>query len=482
MMITMGQSLNKSSCAPSRIPACVAVFVCIAAVGHGCGCDRAIIVVHDAAADNQVSADSPDEEFIAGEPETDDRLEPLPDDLDPDETGETPAVTWAKSYGGEEREWACAIQQTFDDGYILVGWTNSFGTGGIDALVIKLDEQGNVAWQRTYGGPEEDRPMHVRQAPDGGYIVAGRTSSFGAGEADAWVLRLDESGSIIWQNTYGGESDDWARHILPTFDDGYIITGGTGSFGEGDKDFLVFKLDDSGNVMWQRTYGSERSEYASSMQQASEGGYYLAGWTEISSGRYWADVLFLDSDGEIVWRHTIDEFTGGGDSLPIEPLPGGGFIFASNAGADFWVAKLDERLNSYYNRTYGGEGNEYPNAIRRTADGGYVVAGWTNSFAARENDIWILKIASNLDIEWQKTYGGEASDNVLSIQQTSDGGYVVAGVTESFGRGDIDIWVLFPELITSDAAMQATIREHPGLKWKALNVRKHFGLPLEEEI
>jgi stress response protein SCP2 len=258
-----------------------------------------------------------------------------------DENG---VVEWQKAYGGTGRDYTSPVQQTLDGGYIVVGWTYSFGNGGVDLWLFKLDENGDIVWQKTYGGTGNEYGWFVQQTSDGGYIVVGETTSSGAGNADAWVIKLDANGNVTWQKTYGGTGDDYAYAIQQTLDLGYIVAAETNSFGAGSSDVWVFKLDANGNVTWQKTYG--------------------------------------------------------------------------------------------------GTGSEFPWFTQQTQDLGYIVAAETNSFGAGQYDGWLLKLDANGNVTWQKTYGGSGNDYAWFAQQTSDGGYIVAGDSESFGQGGRDAWIL----------------------------------------
>jgi uncharacterized delta-60 repeat protein len=306
---------------------------------------------------------------------------------------------WAKTYGGTGIEYASYIQQTADGGYIVTGATQSFGAGENDIWVLKLDANGAVQWQKTYGGPSYDNvtfSIPIQQTADGGYIVAGSTTSFGAGYGDIWVLKLNADGTIKWQKTYGGSSYDTAYSIQQTADGGYIVAGATSSFGAGNGDLWVLMLDANGAVQWQKTYGGTDYESAYSIQQTTDGGYIVAG----------ANAFLIGGNG------------------------------------DFWVLKLDSSGTIAWQKTYGGTNSEFAFSIQQTADGGYIVTGATSSFGAGYNDIWVLKLDANGTIAWQKTYGGTKYEHARSIQQTADGGYIVAGSTTSFGAGENDIWVL----------------------------------------
>jgi len=355
---------------------------------------------------------------------------------------------WAKSYGGTDWEWPRSIQQTSDGGYVVAGYTCSFGAGDRDFWVLKLDRDGNIQWQKTYGGTDWDGARSIQQTSDDGYVVAGPTESFGAGDRDFWVLKLDRDGNIQWQKTYGGTDWDGARSTKQTSDGGYVVAGHTYSFGASDRDFWVLKLDRDGNIQWQKTYGGTDWDEARSIQQTSDGGYAVAGRTDsfgAGDRDFW--VLKLDSDGNIQWQKTY----GGADwdwARSIQQTSDGGYVVAGytysfGAGtSDFWVLKLDRDGHIQWQKTYGGTDWDGARSIQQTSDGGYVVAGYTYSFGAGLNDFWVLKLDRDGHIQWQKTYGGADWDWARSIQQTSDGGYVVAGRTESFGAGRADFWVL----------------------------------------
>ena len=301
------------------------------------------------------------------------------------------ASQWAKTYGGSGYDEGSAIQQTGDGGYIVAGYTQSFGAGRYDGWVLKLNADGSVAWQKTYGGSSDDYAYAIQQTGDGGYIVGGFTQSFGAGNYDAWVLKLNADGSVAWQKTYGGSGNDYANAIQQTGDGGYIVAGYTQSFGAGNYDAWVLKLNADGSVAWQKTYGGSGDGCAFAIQQTGDGGYIVGGFTV----NFVAWVLKLNADGSVAWQ-----------------------------------------------KTYGGSGNDRTYAIQQTADGGYIMAGNTQSFGAGSYDAWALKLNADGSVAWQKTYGGSGLDYAYAIQQTADGGYIVAGMTLSFGAGENDVWVL----------------------------------------
>ncbi len=291
--------------------------------------------------------------------------------------------TWVKRYSGT----IASIQQTSDGRYIAIGSISIIGAGGsafTNVWVVRLDSNGEILWQKTYGGPVFDYGKSISPTPDGGYIAAGETDSFGAGSRDIWVLKLDAMGNILWQQTYGGNDYDWLGSIQTTVDGGYVVAGGTYSFGAGNADPWVLKLDAKGAVEWQRYYSSIYYGEASAVRQTSDGGYVIAGGT-----------------------------------------------YSFGAGSeDGWILKLDANGNVLWQNTYGGTTTDFLTSIQLTSDGGYIAAGYTYSFGAGYGDIWVLKFNADGSVLWQKAYGGTGgtgNDTANAVRQTADGGYVVAG-------------------------------------------------------
>jgi uncharacterized repeat protein (TIGR01451 family) len=271
-----------------------------------------------------------------------------------------------------------AADQTSDGGYILAGDTDNFGAGGRDFWVLKLDSSGAVTWQKTYGGSATETATSIQQTSDGGYIVTGYAYSFGAGSSDIWVLKLTSTGAVSWQKTYGGSGAELGSIIRQTSDGGYILAAATNSYGV-NYDVWILKLDSSGNVSWQKRYGTTSRQYAHSMELTNDGGYIIAGET-YEAGNY-----------------------------------------------DFWVLKLDSAGAIDWQKTYGGTDVDKATSIQQTRDGGYIVAGETKSFAVGLNyDVWVLKLTSTGTVSWQKVYGAVNSNNGAQIVAARDGTYTVA--------------------------------------------------------
>ncbi|MFZ8835359.1 MAG: T9SS type A sorting domain-containing protein [Candidatus Caldipriscus sp.] len=349
------------------------------------------------------------------------------------------ATYFAKIYGGTNSEGAYSVQQTSDGGYIVAGGTLSFGVDSSDIFLIKTDANGNVQWAKTYGGTAWDYAYSVQQTSDGGYIVAGRTRSFGAGLSDAFLVKTDANGNVIWAKTYGGTGTDYARSIQQTSDGGYIVAGITWSFGAGGLDIFLIKTDANGNVIWSKTYGGTGWDEAYSVQQTSDGGYIVAGYTlSFGAGDYDIFLIKTDANGNVIWSKTYGG-TGWDWAYSVQQTSDGGYIVAGytlSFGAgdyDIFLIKTDANGNIIWAKTYGGTGWDWAYSVQQTSDGGYIVAGFTRFFGTGYDDIFLIKTDASGNIQWDKTYGGTSGDYASSVQQTSDGGYIVAGVTESFG-------------------------------------------------
>ena len=397
-------------------------------------------------------------------------------------------LDWQRCLGGSSSDYVNSIQATPDGGYIMAGYTYSNdgdvsgNHGSYDVWVVKLDQSGNLQWQKCLGGSSYDYVNSIQATPDGGYIMAGQTDSNDGdvsgnhGSYDVWAVKLDQSGNLQWQKCLGGSSYDYVNNIQATPDGGYIMAGQTDSY-DGDvsgyhynSDVWVVKLDQSGNLEWQKCLGGNGTEYANSIQATPDGGYIMAGQTDSNGGDVSGNhgyndvwVVKLDQSGNLQWQRCLG---GSSDdySNSIQETSDGGYIMAgftiSNDGDvsgnhgyyDVWVIKLDQSGNLQWQRCLGGTSADYVNinSIQATPDGGYIMAGQTNSNDGDVsgnhgyNDVWVVKISP---IEWQASYGGSGGDYIWDAAQAGDGGYVFVGETDS-QAGDVsgnhgrqDAWV-----------------------------------------
>ena len=359
-----------------------------------------------------------------------------------------PDTLWTRTYGGSGTDLASSVQLTSDGGYIVAGYTNSFGSGLDDFYLVKTNPLGDTLWTRTFGGSVNDRCYAVQQTTDGGYILGGATVSFGAGDEDFYLVKTNSSGDTLWTRTYGGSGFERAQSVQQTADGGYIVAGRTTSFGAGSNDFYLVKTTSLGDTLWTRTYGGSSDDLANSVQQTADGGYIVAGWTE-SFGGAGGDCYLVktNSQGDTLWTRIY----GGGLTdwaAHARQTTDGGYIvvgYTESFGAgnyDFYLLKTNSLGDTLWTRTYGGGGSDVGLSVRQTTDGGYILGGYTNSYGAGQSDFWLVKTDENGDSLWTRTYGGGNNDDANSVQQTADGGYILSGFTSSFGAGDDDFYLV----------------------------------------
>ncbi len=357
---------------------------------------------------------------------------------------------WAKTYGGAAEDEAYVIQQTTDGGYIVAGSTESFLDESGDAWILKLDSAGGIEWQKKYGRTFAELAYSIQQTNDGGFVIAGAFPTFGWG---IWVLKIDPEGEVEWQEYFkGGQYEAGVAYsIQQTIDGGYIVAGEFRYEDTTDRDIWILKLASDGTKEWDNTYGGRLYDQAYSIRQTFDGGFVVAGQIDSTGysggvgGGLW--ILKLDPFGDIEWQKTYDG-EGQDYARSILQTEDGGYIVAGatdsfGAGAeDIWVLKLDEGGDIEWQRTFGGKKHDSARSIQRTDDGGYIVAGITHSFGLGEEDILVLKLDAKGRIEWQKSYGGYDREEAFFIVQTYEGGYVVAGLTSSYGTGEEDFLIL----------------------------------------
>jgi hypothetical protein len=356
------------------------------------------------------------------------------------------------TFGGSSYDYGFSVQQTTDGGFIIVGVTSSFGVGSADVYLIKTDASGNQLWQKTFGGSNSDWGHSVQQTSDGGFIIAGHTSSFGAGFSDVYLIKTDASGDQQWQKTFGGDGYEAGNYVQQTSDGGYIIAGSINEFSSSDSSVYLIKADGYGSKMLEKVL---LGKGARSIQQTLDGGYIISEGLATSAigGRDSIHIIKTDGNGAMEWWKT---FRGSGidfgSGASVKQTIDGGYIIggiAAGFGAtvtgsffDIYLIKTDISGNISYQRSYGGNLAEHCNSLQQTTDGGYVIAGDTYSFGAGSSDVYLVKTDGNGNQLWQKTFGGSNPDYGYSVQQTSDGGYIIAGFTHSFGAGSGDVFLI----------------------------------------
>ena len=356
---------------------------------------------------------------------------------------------WMKTFGGIDEDEGSSVHQTTDGGFIITGYTASFGAGNYDIWLIKTDNNGETTWTKTFGGTAAEYAGTVQQTTDGGFIITGYTASYGAGNSDVWLIKTDSNGDTLWTKTFGGGNNDYGMAVQQTSDGGFVIFGATESFGSGNSDVWLIKTESDGDTSWIKTFGGVYHDIAFSGQQTSDNGFIIAGYTQ-PSGFGNADVWLVktDSNGDTLWTKTFgNEFNELASS--VQQTSDGGYIitgYTSPGGSiyfDVWLIKTDSNGDTLWTKTFGGSSSETGQSVIQTSDNGYIVCGYSFSYTGLgDADVWLIKTDSNGDTTWTRSFGGSDNEIGFSIDQTTDDGFIVTGSTQSYGAGGRDLLLL----------------------------------------
>lgn len=372
-------------------------------------------------------------------------------------------------FGGTATELAYSSVKTSDGGHIAAGSTTSSNgdvtghQGNQDFWVTKFDKKGNLQWQKTFGGSGDDQARSIITTADGGYAITGNTSSndgnisLNQGDFDYWVVKIDASGNLQWQKTYGGSGNDMAYSMIQSPDGTYAVTGQSSSNNGnvtgnlGGHDFWIVKLDNTGNILWEKSVGTSSTESSLSIINSSTNGFIVSGYTYPPNGFPDFFITKLSSAGAVEWQRTY----GGSNTeicTQIISSSDGGYVatgytdsndgsITSNHGSyDFWLLKIDESGNIQWQKTYGGTGDDRAYSVIQTSDGGYAIGGSSTSndgdVVSNHSlmDFWIVKVSNTGVIQWNKNIGGNGNDQCNSIIQEANGDYIVTGFSNSGNR------------------------------------------------
>ncbi|MBA3647783.1 MAG: T9SS type A sorting domain-containing protein [Chitinophagales bacterium] len=401
-----------------------------------------------------------------------------------------PGKQWDARFGGTNNESLNSLQQTADGGYILGGWSQSgisgdktqASQGGYDYWIVKTDADGIKQWDARFGSSDYDFLHSLQQTADGGYILGGYSQSGISGDKtqasqglyDYWIVKTDANGVKQWDARFGGSSDDYLNSIQQTADGGYILGGWSQSGISGDKtqasqgsyDYWIVKTDANGVKQWDTRFGGSSDDRLWSLQQTTDGGYILGGYsqsgisgdkTQASQGAsdYWIvktdangvkqwDARFGGSSAEGLW--SLQQTTDGGYILGGESISeiSGDKTQASQGDYDYWIVKTDANGVKQWDAQFGGSNQDELNSLQQTADGGYILGGWSGSEISGDktqasqgsSDYWIVKTDANGVKQWDARFGGNNADGLWSLQQTTDGGYILGGTSSSGISGD----------------------------------------------
>jgi len=348
------------------------------------------------------------------------------------------------SFSQDDRGYS--VVQANDGGYIFLGTSNSYTYGSYDMLVYKLDSLGNKVWRKHYGGTLDDRGYYIQRTSDNGYLICGMSLSYKIGNADFLLYKLDSNGNKLWRRNFGGTNNDYASSCGETADGDIFIFGTSASYTRGSYDFLIYKLNSSGNKVWRKHYGGTADDSGAAAVNLPYDKAYLLFGDSYSYSYGGEDFLAyrLDFDGDKTWRK---HYGGAADdttryyrtsgSAVIQTLDGG-FVFCGSSTSythgdwDILVYKIDSVGNKVWRKNYGGTQTDGGKAIQQTSDGGYVLAGNSYSYTHGGSDLIVYRLDSAENKVWRKHYGGNSSDAAYCIKQTTDGGFVVSGETLSY--------------------------------------------------
>lgn len=356
---------------------------------------------------------------------------------------------WTRTFGGDYSESARSVIVASNEEILILGQTSSFGAGLADMYLVKTDAEGELLWSQTYGGAESDHGYEVIETEDG-YLLLGYTKSFGAGDEDVYLVETDIDGEETWSRTYGETGSDMGWGICAVSSGGYAIVGTSDHETSGEYDVLVIRIDEAGEVLWEQVYGGIEADFGTSIAETVNATFVIAGCTgSWGAGNRDMYVLEIDADGSQLWQQT----SGGGDydwgnaitvaSDDLCCVAVGHSSLHANDADNFSIAKFFTAGMVLYHRNFGiSRFYDFARAVDETDDSGFLIAGMTRNITSSLPDLCIYKTDVEGYPQWHQVIGYDGSDWGESMARTADGGYVIAGHTNSRGAGQFDIWLV----------------------------------------
>ena len=355
-----------------------------------------------------------------------------------------PDTMWTFTFGEAGFDEGRAVVQTADGGYVITG---SYTFVSSKVFLVKTDSSGTPVWERNYGGIGTDEGYDVRETSDGGFIIAGATTSYGAGMSDVYLIRTNSTGDTLWTRTFGTALNDKGFGVRPTIDGGYIITGYTTEEVDGAEVYLV-KADSLGNLEWDYFFGGGMDDYGYSVEETSDGGFIVTGSKASFIDSTNVYLLRTDPAGGMSWEQ--DYGAEGSDAgKGVIPTADGGYIITGYTASgitddpsDIYLIKTDDRGDTLWTNTYGGDDADEGASIYPTVEGGYIITGYTASGGTDSYQAIMISVDAQGNEIWTKYLGGAGNEGCYSVKQADDGTYVVAGFTDSYGSGGSDAWMV----------------------------------------
>ena len=355
-----------------------------------------------------------------------------------------PAFTteWQKIYGGEDDDIANGVTMLEDGDAVIVGECKSFNAQRSDICVTRLNPKGETRWRKLLGGKKKERGVAISRAKDGTLLILGEGKSFNEnGDQDLYVAKLSLEGKLLWEKSFGGERDEYAGGIAGTNDGGVLVVGDTESFSKkGYRDIYIVRLDKDGNERSIKTIGGKLNDEANALTRTADGNFMMVGSREVTrSGDADFFLMKLNQEGQKIWARTL-----GQDEndvlLAVAPTPDGGIVATgktrsyNSVQTDLAVMHFNKEGKLIWFKIYGFKYYDEGNAITMTKDGGYVVAGKTNSMGKGDYDAYILALSPKGKLLWSKLYGDSNRDIANGVTRTTDGKIVIVGESDSYTR------------------------------------------------
>ncbi len=352
-----------------------------------------------------------------------------------------------KNYGGANDEFGKAVLEYPNGDLYVVGSTTSFGSGLSDVYVIKTDMNGNTIWTKTFGGTGNEEPNEIIKAADGNLLILGITDSYGAGGDDMYLLKIDTTGAQLWHKEYGGAADEVAEDIVIAPDGNYLINGITYSYGNGLRDIYLLKITLAGTPIWTKTYGGPLDDGGISLCNAPGGNIMLYNFTDnfgaVARDTY---VMKVNSIGDSLgaWLYGGDEYE---QACSIEPTTDGNYIIMGHTASfghfehNLYALKITDTGTILWEKNYGGAFHDGGEHGEQSEDGGYIFCGRTNSFGNNSEQVYLVKTDANGNLQWEKDAGGSNNDAGYNMTETDDA-YIVVGQTLSVTNGNNDVFLV----------------------------------------
>jgi len=358
---------------------------------------------------------------------------------------------WIRTYGGTHNDGFRSAIATSDGANLAVGYTYSFGPAYSNVFAVKVDDNGDTLWTRTYGGAGMDYGYSVCETADSHYVITGYTTSFGAGTEDVYVIKIDAQGDTVWTRTYGGPEPDEGRGICATSDGCVVVTGRTDSYGEGNNDLYLLKLDADGDTLWTRVFGSTRLDWGTAVCLTQDGNYASCGSSDEFTGDLNLYLVKVDTAGTLLWENhyggtgynepdwatdieavaDTELIVSGNTAIELRDPSQGCFLRVNLGGTQLGFRKC---LDAYY---------EYATSVCSTPDGGNLFCGADKRVVDQTNDLLIYRRPGTGGFAIEQVVGGDGCDWGSSIVQAHTGIYLISGHTESYGAGGFDGWLLY---------------------------------------